>query len=113
MKHTMKTIFYALVSFTSLIMVFAACQKNMVAPAQPSEPYGVESEKVEKNTKNIALDSIREQEKDMNFEKTRQLRQEVQMLESERIYFNFDCSDLNPEAQTLLKKKAEWLLHNE
>ncbi len=112
MKHTMKTTCYALVCVTALLTLLAACQKDIVAPALTSEPHAVESEKVEKNTKNIAIDSISEKEKDMDFERTNPLREDVQMLESEMLYFNFDSADLKPEAQTLLKKKAAWLLDN-
>ncbi|MFH0844393.1 MAG: peptidoglycan-associated lipoprotein Pal, partial [Pseudomonadota bacterium] len=39
-------------------------------------------------------------------------RGEIQEFESERIYFEFDKSDLKPEAQANLKKKAEWLRAN-
>jgi len=40
------------------------------------------------------------------------LRREIQEFESERIYFDFDRSNLKPEAQTNLKRKAEWLRAN-
>lgn len=40
------------------------------------------------------------------------LADEVQEFNSEDIYFDFDKSDLKPEAQAILKKKAAWLLKN-
>ena len=37
---------------------------------------------------------------------------EVPAFMTERVYFDFDKSVLKPEAQTLLKKKADWLKAN-
>ncbi len=36
----------------------------------------------------------------------------MRAFESESIYFDFDKSDLKPEAQATLKKKADWLRRN-
>jgi len=38
-----------------------------------------------------------------------QLRQEINAFETERIYFDFDKSELKPAAQETLTKKAAWL----
>lgn len=40
------------------------------------------------------------------------LRNEMEAFMSENIYFDFDKSDLKPEAQAILKKKAAWLKAN-
>lgn len=112
MKHTMKTTLYALVCVTSLLTFLAACQKNIVTPSPTSESRVIEPEKVEVNAKNIEIDSVSEKENENSLKRGQQLAEEVQMLESQKIYFSFDRSDLKPEAQALLKKKAEWLLNN-
>jgi len=41
-----------------------------------------------------------------------QLRQEINTFETERIYFDFDKSELKPAAQETLTKKAAWLRAN-
>ena len=37
---------------------------------------------------------------------------EIEIFESEKIYFDFDRADLKPEAREALQKKAEWLKAN-
>ncbi|HDR14322.1 MAG TPA: peptidoglycan-associated lipoprotein Pal, partial [Desulfobacteraceae bacterium] len=37
---------------------------------------------------------------------------EIQEFQEERIYFDFDKSDLKPEAREVLKRKADWLRRN-
>ena len=41
-----------------------------------------------------------------------QLRREIQVFESGNIYFDFDKSELRPEARAILEKKAAWLNDN-
>lgn len=45
-------------------------------------------------------------------EKEEKLRMAMQAFESEKIYFDFDKSDLKPEARAILDKKAGWLRSN-
>ncbi len=40
------------------------------------------------------------------------VRIEIQRFQDERIYFDFDKSDLKPEAREVLKRKADWLRKN-
>lgn len=40
------------------------------------------------------------------------LENEIRAFESEHIYFDFDKSELKPEARAILTKKAEWLRAN-
>jgi peptidoglycan-associated lipoprotein len=51
-------------------------------------------------------------EKGVNEEGDQKLRMAVQAFESENIYFDFDKSDLKPEARAILDKKADWLRAN-
>lgn len=37
---------------------------------------------------------------------------EIEIFESEKIYFDFDRADLKPEAREALRKKADWLKAN-
>ena len=45
-------------------------------------------------------------------EKAQSLRAEIQDFESTHIFFDFDKSDLKPEARMVLEKKAAWLRAN-
>jgi len=45
-------------------------------------------------------------------EKSKILADEINRFQSTKIYFDFDRSDLKPEARNNLKKKAEWLMNN-
>jgi peptidoglycan-associated lipoprotein len=45
-------------------------------------------------------------------EAARKLEGEISMFESEKIYFDFDRSELKPEARAVLTKKADWLRSN-
>lgn len=45
-------------------------------------------------------------------DKAQKLRSEIQAFESTHIYFDFDKSDIKPEAKGVLEKKAAWLRQN-
>jgi peptidoglycan-associated lipoprotein len=45
-------------------------------------------------------------------EREQKLRMAMESFESEKIYFDFDKSDLKPEARAILDKKADWLRSN-
>jgi peptidoglycan-associated lipoprotein len=51
----------------------------------------------------------RQEEQQRAADRARQLMREV---ESEKIYFDYDRSELKPEARAVLTKKAEWLQDN-
>lgn len=42
----------------------------------------------------------------------KKLQAEMEVFENEHIYFDFDKSDLKPEARAILEKKADWLRKN-
>ena len=45
-------------------------------------------------------------------ERSQRIRNEIREFEAESIYFDFDKSDLKPEARAILVKKADWLRTN-
>ncbi len=112
MKHTIKTTLYALVCVTLLLTFLAACQKSIVTPLPTSESSAIEPGKVEGNANDIEIPAVNVKEIEDSIKREQQLAEEVQILESQKVYFNFDSSDLKPEAKALLKKKAEWLQNN-
>jgi peptidoglycan-associated lipoprotein len=45
-------------------------------------------------------------------EKAKRIAEEMRVFETTNIYFDFDKSELKPEAKAVLKKKADWLSDN-
>ena len=73
---------------------------------KPAEEKKAVDEEALKRTESERLAKLREQERELK------LRGEIQEFELKPIYFDFDKSVLRPEAQAILRKKAEWLMAN-
>lgn len=113
-----KMIFLVALAFTfsSLFMVIS-CAKKQIGVGEPSKPaYWKPEQKPSKvDTGDDEADKKAEAERQTRLRelaRAQKLRDEIQMFEYEKIYFDFDKSELNPEAQAVLKKKAEWLRSN-
>ncbi|MFH0843884.1 MAG: hypothetical protein V1930_00270, partial [Pseudomonadota bacterium] len=113
----MMTILMAIGIVGCLTIFTTSCAKKQVKTEEqvkpgeastttPAEEKKAVDEEALKRAEAERLAKLREQEREMKF------RGEIQEFESERIYFEFDKSDLKPEAQANLKKKAEWLRAN-
>jgi peptidoglycan-associated lipoprotein len=104
-----KMIFLVALAFTfsSLFMVIS-CAKKQIGMEETSKPaYWKPEQKPEKDDA-----EAERQAKLRELERAQKLRDEIQMFENEKIYFDFDRSELKPEAQAVLKKKAQWLRDN-
>ncbi|MBW1679996.1 MAG: peptidoglycan-associated lipoprotein Pal [Deltaproteobacteria bacterium] len=131
MPRKLMTIGIALVfACTSLVLVVSCAKKQVqveerVQPtteqAKVTETVQQEKEAVEtKETKQV--DTAKEeayrraeaerQARLRELERQQRLAFQIREFEAENIYFDFDKSDLKPEAQVVLKKKAEWLRNN-
>jgi len=77
-----------------------------VSTTKPAEEKKAVDEEALKRTESERLAKLREQERELK------LRGEIQEFELKPIYFDFDKSVLRPEAQAILRKKAEWLMAN-
>lgn len=112
MKKTMTVLLILGFAFSTLLFA-SSCAKKQIggeekvtgAPAKPMEKmeeptaHRYPKEGVEKKAEG-------EMAKD---QAAIRLKIEKQAFESENIYFDFDKSDLKPEARAILDKKAKWL----
>ena len=106
-----KMIFLVALAFTfsSLFMVIS-CAKKQIGMGEPSKPAYW---KPEQKAKTVDTDAEAErQAKLRELARAQKLRDEIRMFEYEKIYFDFDKSELKPEARATLTKKAEWLKTN-
>lgn len=123
---------------TSFLMIVSCAQKTTtVEPEKPAvteekkEAKETKEEQVEKKTEEAKaptpereerkVEAAREEEKEPEKEtpkkvEVKQAEVDVDLgmrtFEGERIYFDFDKSELKPEARAVLRKKAEWLRDN-
>ncbi|WP_028321965.1 peptidoglycan-associated lipoprotein Pal [Desulfatiglans anilini] len=89
------------------LLFTVSCAKKQVAV---SDATGVKS-----GVADDSADRAREAERArmMELERAQRLaQQQVEAFQNERIYFDFDRSDLRSEAKVILQKKAEWLRSN-
>ena len=105
-----KMIFLVALAFTfsSLFMVIS-CAKKQIGMEEPSKPaYWKPEQKagVSKKAEEDQQAKLREQAK------AQKLRDEIRTFEYEKIYFDFDKSELKPEARKILRNKANWLRIN-
>ena len=123
---------------TSFLMIVSCAQKTTtVEPEKPAvteekkEAKETKEEQVEKKTEEAKaptpereerkVEAAREEEKEPEKEtpkkvEVKQAEVDVDLgmrtFEGEKIYFDYDKSELKPEARAVLKKKAEWLRDN-
>jgi len=119
------TIVFVLLAFAcaSLLMT-ASCAKKAVKvegegskltpPPAAVTPTGLTAGPIEKEPAKVDDEAARKAEAERQarlreLEKAQKLRAELQAFESTHIYFEFDKSDLKPEARVVLEKKASWL----
>ncbi len=126
---------FACISF--LMIVSCAQKTTTVEPEKPAvteekkEAKETKEEQVEKKTEEAKaptpereerkVEAAREEEKEPEKEtpkkvEVKQAEVDVDLgmrtFEGEKIYFDYDKSELKPEARVVLKKKAEWLRNN-
>jgi peptidoglycan-associated lipoprotein len=82
-----------------------ASQESATQPAATEEPKAVVVEETEEN-KTAEAEKL---EKLQAEERAQKEAAAKAAFENEKIYFDFDKSDLKAEAQAILKKKADWL----
>lgn len=118
MKKTTR-ILVAVVFIFSSIFLIASCAKKQVkveeVVTKPPKPKIEKERVVEKpEVKPAAPEAYKRAEAERQarlraLEKEQMLQGETRAFESENIYFDFDRSELKPEARALLVKKADWL----
>jgi peptidoglycan-associated lipoprotein len=110
MMRKMIIVLVALVFACSALFLMTSCAKKQVMTGAPEKPpmaapppgdtEAYKKAEAERQARLAALASAE------------QLRGEIRAFEAENINFDFDKSELKPEARAILVKKAEWLRNN-
>jgi peptidoglycan-associated lipoprotein len=110
MMRKMIVVLVALVFACSALFLMTSCAKKQVMTGAPEKPpmaapppgdtEAYKKAEAERQARLAALASAE------------QLRGEIRAFEAENIFFDFDKSELKPEARAILVKKAEWLRNN-
>jgi peptidoglycan-associated lipoprotein len=114
----------ALVFLVSIILTVSSCAKKQVQSTDTTPGASTEARAL--TEEEIAAQKAREAEEIAARARTEAERQEmlarmrakegigteIAGFEDERIYFDFDKSDLKPEARDVLRRKADWLRKN-
>lgn len=103
-KRLFNTVFCLILGVALLSTV--SCAKKQVAVSDTTGE-GVKSGMTDDSAAREA-----ERARMMELEKAQRMAQQVEAFQNERIYFDFDRSDLRSEAKVILQKKAEWLRAN-
>ena len=117
MKKTMMVSVLLTITLISLLFV-ASCAKKQLKVAEEAPtvtPAPKEAEKAPPAA--IDEEGARKAEEERvaklrELEAAQTMRGQLQAFESQYIYFDFDKSDLKPEARAILEKKASWLKAN-
>jgi peptidoglycan-associated lipoprotein len=109
MRNKMITGLIALAFVCSAFLIMASCAKKQVGVSGGVQP-ATEAKAAETKEAKKADDDYAKKEKERQA-KLEALR-DAQMIadfEAQKIFFDFDKSDLKPEAKATLKNKAAWL----
>ncbi|MBW2096310.1 MAG: peptidoglycan-associated lipoprotein Pal [Deltaproteobacteria bacterium] len=126
MRKKMMAVLLALAFVVSSLLLMSACAKKQMQVTEGVQPTAQETKAVEQpaaetatteQAKKVEVGETEEYkkaeaerlEKLKALEKAQKEADEKKAFENEKIYFDFDKSDLKPEAQAVLKKKADWL----
>jgi len=109
MRKKMLSCLIALAFICTSLLLMTSCAKKQVKVSKAAKPTTEVKEVVEVVEEESEADR---QARLRELEKAQRLAQEIIEFESESIYFDFDQSDLMPDAEASLKKKADWLRNN-
>lgn len=124
MMKKMMTIFIALTFACSSLLLMTSCAKKHIgkeegvpptAAAPPPPPKMKETPEKMPRKDVTAPPKMSKAEEDARLRalaEAKKLQKEIELFESESIYFDFDKSELKPNARANLTKKASWLRKN-
>ena len=126
MRHKTNLVMMVMALLIACAFVMSSCAKKQVkvskgaqpAVQQPTAPAGGEGQQPTAAPKKVEAGVTPEYQKAEAERQARmkelaakqKLLDEIREFENEKIYFDFDKSDLKPEARAVLRKKADWLL---
>ncbi len=108
MMRKMMIVLVALAFVSSGIFLMTSCAKKQVKVEEPAPTVEKPAPPPEDREAYERAEKER-QERLAALAAAEGLRKEIVEFESEHIYFDFDKSELKPEARAILVKKAEWL----
>ena len=116
MRKILMIIVVGVFCFSSVFML-ASCAKKQVQTGEAVKPAAPPPSQPVPEAKPTDDEAMRRAEAERQarlreLEQQERLRSEVRVFEAEHIYFDFDKSELKPEARAVLVKKAEWLRKN-
>lgn len=95
------------------LILMSSCTQKRASVTEVTPPPSSEMEKVTPPPKAPPVtDDAAERARQARLKAQREaemLQKEIRGFESETIYFDFDRSELKPEARAILSKKADWL----
>ena len=114
MKKTMTVLLILGFAFSTMLFAASCAKKQIkgeaeVTPTVKPAPKEMPKEEMKKQEKAPAVSEEAEAERLAREAKAAKLKIEIAAFESDKIYFDFDKSELKPEARAILTKKAEWL----
>ena len=119
-KKTMVVSVALIFACASLLMMTSCAKKHVKVEEEVVKPVPEKKEPVvveEKKDDEAEKRKREEEAKRKKLEKqkkaaAKKLKIQMRIFEAGNIYFDFDKSELKPEARSVLKKKAEWLQKN-
>lgn len=124
MGKKMMTVLFALAFVMSSLFFMSACAKKEMRVSEGTQPTAEEGQAVQKPATQEAQPQVKVQTSETEATRKAEAEQQAKLaarekaqkeleakkaFESQNIYFDFDKSDLKPEAQANLKQKADWL----
>jgi peptidoglycan-associated lipoprotein len=101
MKKVMTVL--VVLAFVGVSMTMMSCAKKQVGVAQPTKVEPKPAPAPGPAPAPAPAPSV------TDVDNAQKLRAEIQAFESTHIYFDFDKSEIKPEAKAVLEKKAAWL----
>lgn len=107
MKKKMITGLTLLVFVCSIFLLMVSCAKKQVRtePVQPTEVV----KEVDTGKEAPGETDAERQARLRELERAQSLADQARMFETDNIYFDFDKSELRPEAKVILKRKSDFL----
>jgi len=125
MRKKMTAVLLALAFVVTSLLLMSACAKKQMQVTEGVQPTTQETKAVEQQATTATTEQAKKvevgeteeykkaeaerQAKLKAIERAQKEAEEKKAFENEKIYFDFDKSDLKPESQAILKKKADWL----
>ena len=116
MRNKQRILSVTMVFVFASLFLLTSCAKKQITE-QPVTPEPAPKATVVPPPPRVDTDAMRKAEEERQarlreMQMANKLRDEVRAFEAEKIYFDFDKSELKSDARAILAKKAEWLRKN-